>query len=262
MSFFKNEGKPVKFEYLTLVNNYYLITRKREYRRVSVLKNDTIKEVFDFAYDMAFTDKGQHRNYRSGGIYNRKNGEIFANTFQGKIAECAACDFFYVSGIDTTLKPDYTEMPEGEWDSYDLKVKNKKIAVKSTKHFGQLLLLESKDWNEKGEYIPNLDRGNYEYDAFILIRIKPDCERLMRSKRLLYQNNINKTELFDLISDQIWEYDYAGFITKEDLIYIINNNYVLPQKAMLNGRTKMDAENYYVQAGDLRKIETISDIFK
>ena len=32
------------------------------------------------------------------------------------------------------------------------------ISVKSTKHFGQLLLLEVDDWSDTGKYIPNKDK--------------------------------------------------------------------------------------------------------
>ena len=40
-------------------------------------KTETIKTVFDFAFDMTFGDKGEHRNHRTGGTIQRKKGEIF-----------------------------------------------------------------------------------------------------------------------------------------------------------------------------------------
>ena len=53
------------------------------------LKSSTIEKTFDFAYDMTFNKQGEHRNHRSGGTHVRRQGEIFADTFQGKLAEFA-----------------------------------------------------------------------------------------------------------------------------------------------------------------------------
>lgn len=245
------------FSYLDANNNSFYLTDKTSFRRDGILKSATIEKVFDFAYDMAFTAKGQHRSNRSGGSYNRKNGEIFANTFQGKIAECAACNYFYK--FDTTVYPDFSTHSLGVWDSVDLTVLQKEIAVKSTKHFGQLLLLETKDWNSKGQYIPNIDNGTSTYDAIFLIRMKPSCEDILKTRRLLYSDAINREMLKDIVLSQEWEYNFVGYITNDDLMYIINNQYVLPKGALLNGKTPMDAENYYVQSGCMRKINTFKE---
>jgi len=50
-----------------------------------------------------------------------------------------------------------------------------------------------------------------------------------------------------------WYYDIPGYCTLLTLKYIINEGYILPQNALLNGKTKMDAENYYIQSGSLRE---------
>ena len=63
---------------------------------------------------------------------------------------------------------------------------------KSTKSYGDLLLLETKDWNDDGEYIPNKDKGNFRYDYTILVRFSPDGEAIMKNKNgcreLLFSN--------------------------------------------------------------------------
>jgi hypothetical protein len=41
------------------------------------------------------------------------------------------------------------------------------------------------------------------------------------------------------------------------LMHLIKNNYILPQQALLNGKIKMDATNYYIQSGDMREIEEL-----
>ena len=248
----------LSFRRLENKNNAFTVSNKKPYTEDGVLKPKTIDTVFDFAYKMAFSEEGEHRDHRSGGSYQRKNGEIFANTFQGKIAECAACNLFYK--IDPSVYPDFSVCPLGEWDTVDLKVKGKEIAVKSTKHFGQLLLLETKDWDENGRYIPNTEKETNTYDFLVLIRLNPSCEDVLKKQRLLYSEHTDRETLHRIISEQKWSYNYAGFITRSDLIYIIKNKYILPQGALLNGKTLMDAENYYVQAIDLRNISEITGL--
>ena len=48
-----------------------------------------------------------------------------------------------------------------------------------------------------------------------------------------------------------------GYITRDDLKQIIDDSFILPQKALLNGRISMDAANYYVQSGDMRDLEAL-----
>lgn len=246
-----------EFRRLQKHNNAYYIIEKRPFIRRGKLKPETIETVFNFAYEMAFTDK--HRNTRSGGSKGRTNGEIFANTFQGKIAECAACNFFF--RYDESAVPDFATYEKGVWDSVDITVCGKQIAVKSTKHFGQLLLLETRDWDIYGRYIPNIGASICTYDYLLLVRITPSCEDLLKSERLLYSSHIDRDRLHQICCSQKWEYDYAGYITRDDLMYIIRNRYILPKSSLLNGKTVMDAENYYVQASDLHGIESLEGMF-
>lgn len=248
----------INFERLKQEGNSYITTRKVVYKQVRELKDETVERVFEFAYTMAFDEK--HRKSRSGGKIERKNGEIFANTFQGKLAECAAVNFFYK--YDNTIEIDFDTYDLGIWDKVDLTVCEKEVAVKSTKHFGQLLLLETKDWNEDGEYIPNLGTPNSLYDFIVLVRIQPSCEDIMKAKKLLYKETIEKTELIKLIKQQKWSYDYVGFITNGDLKQVIRNKHIIPQGTLLNGKTPMDANNYYVQAGDLRSMESLREFYE
>lgn len=248
----------INFELLKQEENSYMTTRKVAYKKVRNLKDKTIDKVFEFAYTMAFDEK--HRKKRSGGKIKRKNGEIFANTFQGKLAECAAVNFFHK--YDDAIEIDFDTYDLGIWDKVDITVCKKEIAVKSTKYFGQLLLLETEDWNGSGEYIPNIGTSNCSYDFIVLVRIEPSCEDIMKTNRLLYKDNIDKTVLKNLIKPQKWSYDYVGYITNSDLKQIIKNEHIIPQGALLNGKTPMDAENYYVQAGDMRKLSDFDKIFR
>lgn len=249
----------VNFEYLRREGNSYYTTRKVPYCADRSFKTETVETVFEFAYKMTFGRAGAHRDHRSGGTHSRRNGEIFANTFQGKLAECAVSNLFHSLGYD--VSPDFATYDLGKWDSADLSVNGYEISIKSTKRFGQLLLLEANDWDENAVYIPNKDLGNGIYDIIIFVRLDPSCEDILRDARLLNQDRTDYSYLKELVMSRQWTYNYVGYITRDDLRYIIENEYIIPQNAMLNGRVRMDADNYYVQAGDMRDINSLKNIF-
>jgi len=222
-----------------------------------------MKKVYDFAFGMTFGQVGEHRKYRSGGRRRRKNGEVFINAFQGKLSEFGIVKFFGKYGIKCS-DPDLSQWELGIWDTLDIIANNKKINVKSTKFFGNLLLLETKDWNNEGEYIPNIGKGSSHYDFFVLTRIRPNGESIMKRHRILYSDRLPKEmNLRKIIMENgPWEFDIAGFITHEDLVYLINSHFILPQNSYLNGKTRMDAENYYVQSGDMREPTKLIDLLR
>lgn len=234
-------------------NDYYL-SNKREFRPIHKFQNKEIDKAYNFAFGMTFGKSGEHRKCRSGGRYIRKNGEVFINTFQGKLCEFGIMSFFNKNRIECS-EPDLSQWNLGMWDTIDLLANNKKINIKSTKFFGNLFLLETKDWDSNGAYIPNCKKGDSHYDFFILTRIKPSGESIMKKKRILYNDSLPAgVDLEEIIKENgPWEFDIAGFITHEDLIWLINSNYVLSQNSLLNERTRMDAENFYVQSGDMKE---------
>lgn len=244
------------FHRLKQTGSSFFFTGKSAYVRHGTLKPSTVDRVFDFAYEMAFTDK--HRNSRSGGDVERTNAEIFANTFQGKIAECAACNFFYK--FDPHVAPDFKTYEKGKWDTVDIAVCGKQVAIKSTKYYGQLLLLETKDWDSHGRYIPNIGESVCSYDYLLFIRVSPSCEDLLKEKGLLKCEHINEQELYHICCTIKWEYNYAGYITYDELVHIIREKYILPKHSLLNGKTRMDAENYYVQAVDMRPLSMLDNL--
>ncbi len=248
-------------EKLEIKDNGMHITKGLSYSKLGTIQKEIIEEVFDFAFSMSFGKEGEHRSYRSGGTHKRKNGEIFANAFQGKLAEFA----FYKEAIRYGLlinKPDLSVWELGKWDDSDFNVNGKFINIKSTKSYGNLLLLETKDWDKQGRYIPNIQKGVATYDYFILIRMNPFCEEILKQKRMLYSDKIDKEELKTIITEKNWEYDVPGWISHQDLINIINDEYIIKKGDMLNGFTKMDAENFYVQSGDMKDIKELINILK
>ena len=228
-----------------------VVSFKTEFR----LKSSTVEKTFDFAFKMTFGEKGQHRQYRSGGTHVRKLGEIFADTFQGKLAEFAIYNCLY-QDFDVNV-PDLDVWNLGKWDSCDLVANGAKIAIKSTKAFGQLLLLETKDWDENGCYIPNYNQGESNYDVFFLVRMRPFATDILKKCKLYYANCADYDSLKQDIIAETWEYDIPGFITHDELKAIIQEKQIIKRGALLNGKTPMDAENYYCQAADMHPIESL-----
>lgn len=237
-------GRLIEYE------NKYYINHKRKFKAIGKIDLLDIKTCFDFSYEMAFGE-GEHRNHRSGGEICRTSGEIFINTLQGKMAEFAMYRYLKKYGVETTC-PDLSIQRLGVWDEFDLEYEGIHITVKSTKYYGNLLLLETKDWNEKGEYMPNKENGIASYDYLVLLRIAPDGQSIMKKQKILYLNHIEKEVLERLTYSVNWQYDIAGYITKKDFVRLISKKYILPKGAVLGNGTVMDAENYYVQAGDMR----------
>ena len=232
-------------------NSLYIISNKKFLGKE--IAKDIIEKVFSFSYKMTFGKGGVHRNHRSGGNHYRKNGEIFVNTFQGKLAEVLLYEFFKEKKIQIS-EPDFSISGLGVWDTYDFKIKENLISVKSTKYYGNLLLLECKDWNEYGKYIPN----DTEYSFFVLVRIKPDFEKIIKENKLLYLDECDEMVLKDLIFNNCWEGEITGFISNEDFKnIIIKEKFIIRQGEKLNGKVEMDVDNYYVQSGDLKNIDLI-----
>ncbi|MCT7565013.1 hypothetical protein N5T96_01545 [Aliarcobacter butzleri] len=236
-------------------NNEYIVTNKKAYEQIRSFKENTVKKVFNFAYEMSY-GQGEHRVHRNGGDFKRKNGEIFINTFQGKLAELAIYNEFFNLNkevFNSLSEPDFNIYGLGKWDDIDLSLGTTTFSIKSTKFYGNLLLLETKDWDDNAEYIPNIKIGETShYDYIILVRVAEDGESIMKNNGLLYSNEVDKERLFSIINEYEWGYDIPGYITHDDFRNIIKNKQIIPKGALLNAKTTMDAENYYEETGKLK----------
>lgn len=220
-----------------------------------VFTREALDKIFSFALEMSF-GAGHHRETRTGGSLKRPQGQIFANTFQGKLSEHAVYTELKTKSVSCG-KLDFDVYGEGIWDESDLRAGGAKLNIKSAKHFAQLLLLETDDWNASGNYIPNLEsEGGGVYDCFIFVRIKPSIEKILRNLNIW-----NKDELTGDQPDQLrsaiiktnkWEYDITGWITHSDLQELIRRNFIIRRGELLNGKVPMDANNYYIKAHDMR----------
>lgn len=254
---FKNR----KFNKLKIDGNNYYVTNKTKFTSNVIVSNDYFIKAFDFAYDMSFGQKGEHRRYRSGGSVRRNNDRIFVNTLQGKLAEFATYIYFknYIKLIDVN-EPDLSVWGKLKWDSYDLKVNNKYINIKSTKFFSDLLLLEKQDWDNEARYIPNKDQeDDISYDYFVLVRIKPDIGKILWEKNN-YSKKYDRQNLKRVFLTKEFTYNIVGFITNDDFKNIIDCNQYIPKGGYLNSNMLMDADNYYIQSDDMIEIEELINL--
>lgn len=242
-------------------NNNYSINNKCIFD-AKAIELEHIDKALLFAYSMVYGE-GHHRNHRTGGLSRRKKGEVFCNTFQGKLAEIVLHNLFqsYSLKVDEV---DFSIHGKGTWDDCDLKVNGKRINIKSAASFANLLLLEAQDWDENGNYLPNALAGeNSQYDYFILVRFKPDVKSLFVSKEMFYSNEIyDLKDIKALFYSVPWFYDVAGCMSNLTLKALIAQKYLIPQGATLNNHIKMDANNYYIQAGDLKPLSFLIDRIK
>ena len=109
-------------------------------------------------------------------------------------------------------KPEVERWEKGKWDDQDFVINDAEISIKSMAFFSNLLLLETKDWDLQGNYIPNKKK----YDLFVIVRIKPDLKSFFRSKRKLYSNFLNEEEVREMITAIEFEADIPGFEEGED----------------------------------------------
>jgi len=235
---------------LELKDGIYRINKKVTFSE-NVIKKELINTAFKFAYDMAYGE-GFHRNHRSGGSINRTPAEVFANTFQGKLAELILDDELKKNEI-VTSGVDLGVFEKGVWDHGDIVANGKNINVKSMAFFSNLFLLECKDWDENGIYIP--DEGSFIYDYFVCVRIKPNIKDLFKN------GDSDKEKMFKILNAQDLYFDIPGCFSITTLKEVIKRNYIIKKGDKLN-QTTMDADNYYIQSGDLKKNDVMYNQLK
>lgn len=254
------------FRKLTESNNNYEFNSKIPFGNRTIVECSThdLEKAFLFSWNMTFGATGEHRSYRSGGQLIRNNIQKFCDVFIGKLGELA---FFNVSKkrkkVNKITEIDYDCYGLGKWDSSDFIINDQyHVAIKTTKHFGNLLLLEEKDWivrSGRAIYLPNQNsESKGVYDFLFFSRVKTDIHDLMKQENFSKDTDINDLKL--IFFNQIMKavsvsLELVGYVSNEDLVKIIEEDYILPQNSLLNGKTRMDASNYYIQSGSFKEIK-------
>lgn len=228
------------------MTNFYIKNTKK-FNPIKV-SPEFVTKASAFAYKMAFSEEGHHRNFRSGGSIKRNPFQIFENVFSGKLSEYLV-HYYLTQKMNLKLSEvDTSILGKGEWDSCDFVVEEKKISIKSCAYFGNLLLLEKADYDEQGNYIHNTSAP----DIHILVRIKPDSKKIGKNSTI--------DSIIEIFCKETWFIDIPGFVTKNDLITQITNNNFLPKGTMINGKVPLDADNFYFETKNLiSPLSKISD---
>ena len=244
--------------------NYTINSKVNFISNVNVSIDDQFN-CLKFCWDMTIGQKGKHRANRTGGMKKRKPMDIFCDAFIGKMGEVAFHHFCEKRNIAEVSDIDYECTPLGKWDDTDFTIKNKKtggifkIAIKTTKNFGNLLLLEQKDWeiNREGKvvYMPN--KNNHSkgvYDFLVFCRVKTNLSNIVDKE--LFKKEDAQGFLNQTLRRLLVELQVVGYVRNSDLVEMINsNNFLIKQGDRLNRKTVMDASNYYIQSGSFKQFE-------
>lgn len=205
------------------------------------LKPESILKCLDFAKEMAYGN-GHHKSQSFGGkSHNRNSSEIFINTFQGKLAELAVYNQLSNLGLHPDKLPEFDVWGKGKWEDCDFTLNNETVrcSVKSTKFFGNLLLLEKEKYNEKGEFLETEDLKPRPYDFTFLARVagvkNPD------PKTYLNSNDI--------------EVEVTGFLSHEKFLQVIAEKQFINKGTIVG--TPLIVDNYYIFAKDLADIKDL-----
>ena len=216
-----------------------------------------IRNVFEFSYYQASKLNQKEGWHDSDENEQRKSYEMFVDTFNGKIGEEGVVDYFSNvlkipnSGVDYKI----TGKNEGDITDIDIINNNKilKVSVRTTKHFANLLLLET-------------SKSFDQYDAFIMARLKT----IMASRdsnylgtlipRALRTNEFNeehRKDLYEFISSNLkFELEIVGKMLRDDFVQLRKTSNFL-RRGDYMGSTKIKTENLYVCSGDLKALRRL-----
>ena len=236
------------------------ITAKRQFLPNISLKKSEVKKILNFAWEMTWGQFGEHRPNRSGGSQYRNNAMRFKDVVEGKCGEFAVRKFLIEKGHKPS-EVDLAVYSRGVWDDVDLTLNGKAINVKTMKHFSNLLLLEQKDYSKDGNYLGHTDSSK-KYDIFFCARMRSSIQEYFRSEGLngrSFSSFIEFESHFKALSRMNWELDLPGFAPLDLLKQAIQDKHIIARGEYLNGRTRMDATNIYIQSGDLLDVGLIND---
>ena len=126
---------------MTISEGNFSVNKKASFKKIGTFKKKTVNSVVNFAFNMTFGLKGEHRHHRSGGTNTRGNLEIFVNTFQGKLSEFAMANVLFKH--KDFKEPDLSMHGLGIWEDVDFLLGNNAIAVNQCFFFYKPLTEES-----------------------------------------------------------------------------------------------------------------------
>lgn len=214
---------------------------KKPYKSNVNISKEDIEKCFSFALSMALGEKHNTDSFASNNLqFQRGKGTVFRDAFQGKIAEVAF--YNYYSHKHKMDSPDFSEWERGKWEDTDFVIVNEKkqfsISIKSTKRYGNLLMLEKNRYDENGYYLEGINNSPVKHDLIFLIRV----DGISSIKAQTYLDN-----KFKNISAEV-----TGYIEHNDFVKAINNNKLIEAGTYINGCEELKVDNYYFCAKELK----------
>ena len=214
--------------------------------KITINKSD-IENLARFCYGIKVKET------RSGGTNRRSPEKKKYDNLQGKLAEIIIYNLY--NSKYNFEEIDFNLYELGEWDSVDLKSRKYEfdINVKSGLKFHNLLLLAKKDYDDDGNYKHHNNTENYEKQLFSYVRLKLDKDKITE----MLSKNVDDFIKWFLEEYQTIEYDLF-FCDIKKVQCVIKNNNLIREGNKLNGKEKMDADNYYVLLYNM--FETIDEL--
>jgi hypothetical protein len=224
-----------KFNLLTYKNESFYVNCKKEFSPLLNISKYISESVYWAVSQKYFKPNG------------RDNNTIIRNSILGKLGEFFIYDYFNSLNYNISY-PDLKIRGKGMWDDGDLILEGRKLSIKSTHYYNNMLLINKNDWTINGEYKWGKDGLDSTYKAFFLCRIKPNIPFL---------ENTNIDEIITNITKLNPEIDCPGYLSIMDFKDIIDNEIYINKGDIINNKIKIGSDFYYCQAGDLNRIETI-----
>lgn len=150
--------------------------------------NSEISDSYNFAKRM----KGNHNPNM---IMDREDWEIFRDDLRGKLGEIAVRNYIIDKAPDSVIETDidFSVTGRGQWDIVDLVVNGIHLSVKSIRQQSKFLLVESKRYDDDGNYVYNNNDGQkVRIDYYVLVRVKIHPEVTKASFEQKYDDFLNK----------------------------------------------------------------------
>ncbi len=239
-----NLGSSKNFTPLREHNGNYSVSSKKPFKP-TVDASEYSKECIDFSYEMVW---GSGHFKESG----RDKSSIFKDSLKGKIGEFALYKHLTKLGYEIPY-PDLSVHGYGISDDGDLFLEGRKLSVKTTYYFSDLLLLKKNEWDENGGYLYGKDGVDPEYKAFFLCRMRPNLDDILSIKG---NENPGIDNLYKMLEHVSFRVDLSGFISIDDFKKIIRDKIYIRSGSII-GKREFSEDFYYCQSGDLRSIDDI-----
>lgn len=222
-----------------IINNTIVIpsTGKRSFLPNVSLTKEQFFECLEFAKNMAYW--WNHKTLAFGGNnYNRNAKEVFINALQWKLAEVGFYNFYTNKWRNDIPKPDFWVWERWTWEDCDMEIWWKKISIKSTKNFWNLLLLEKNRYSMEWLYLEPAEWVEpIKYDLTYLVRV----------------SGITSSNPDDYVSMDWIEIEVTWYLTHTEFLSLITTQQYIPHGILL-WKKELIVDNYYICSWDLHRV--------